>query len=147
MENLHELASFTHAGERECNMARKEMELFDTGVLGEAIPVSAAVKAGDLVFVGGSIGNVYGKLELVEGGVAAETRQALQHMRAALEAAGSSIDQVIKCNIYLVDMADFGELNEEYGKFFGSHRPTRATVAVKELGLGGRVEIECVALA
>ena len=128
-------------------MARKEMELFDTGVLGEELPVSAAVKVGDLVFVGGSIGNVYGKLELVEGGIAAETQQALQHMRSALEAAGSSIDQVIKCNIYLVDMADFSDLNEEYGRFFGSHRPTRATVAVKELGLGGRVEIECVALA
>lgn len=128
-------------------MARKEMELFDTGVLGEEIPVSAAVKVGDLVFVGGSIGNVFGKLELVEGGISAETKQALQHMRNALEAAGSSIDQVIKCNIYLVDMAEFGKFNEVYGKFFGSHRPTRATVAVKELGLGGRVEIECVALA
>ncbi len=128
-------------------MARKEMELFNTGVLGEEIPVSAAVKVGNLVFVGGSIGNVFGKLELVEGGISAETKQALQHMRNALEAAGSSIDQVIKCNIYLVDMAEFGKFNEVYGKFFGSHRPTRATVAVKELGLGGRVEIECVALA
>ncbi len=89
----------------------------------------------------------YGKLELVEGGIAAETQQALQHMREALEAAGSSIDRVVKCNIYLVDMAEFGEMNDVYGEFFGSHRPTRATVAVKELGLGGRVEIECVALA
>ena len=128
-------------------MSRREMELFDTGVLGGEIPVSSAVKVGDLVFVGGSIGNVFGKLELVEGGISAETKQALQHMRNALEAAGSSIDQVIKCNIYIVDMAEFGKFNEVYGKFFGSHRPTRATVAVKELGLGGRVEIECVALA
>ena len=128
-------------------MAEKEMAFFNTGVLGPEIPVSNAVKVGDLVFVGGSIGNVHGEFELVEGGVAAETEQALQHMRAALEAAGSSIDRVAKCNIYLVDMAEFGEFNEVYGKFFGSHRPTRATVAVKELGLGGRVEIECVALA
>ena len=89
----------------------------------------------------------YGKLELVEGGIAAETQQALQHMREALEAAGSSIDRVVKCNIYLVDMAEFGEFNDVYGEFFGSHQPTRATVAVKELGLGGRVEIECIALA
>ena len=74
-------------------MARKEMELFDTGVLGAEIPVSAAVKAGDFVFVGGSIGNVFGKLELVEGGIAAETQQALRHMRDALEAAGSSIER------------------------------------------------------
>ena len=128
-------------------MAGKELELFNTGVLGEEIPLSSAVKAGDFVFVGGSIGNVHGKFELVEGGIAAETQQALQHMRDAIEAAGSSIDRVIKCNIYLVDMAEFGDFNEVYAKFFGSHRPTRATVAVKELGLGGRVEIECVALA
>ena len=67
-------------------------------------------------------------------------------MRTALEAAGSSSGRVVKCNIFLVDMAEFGEFNEVYGRFFGSHRPTRATVAVKELGLGGRVEIECVAL-
>jgi len=127
-------------------MTRKELEIFDTGVLGKEIPVSAAVKGGDFVFVGGSIGNVFGKLELVEGGISAETQQALQHMRNALEAAGSSIDRVIKCNIYLVDMAEFGEFNDVYGKFFGSHKPTRATVAVRELGLGGRVEIECVAL-
>ena len=128
-------------------MAGMEMELFSTGVLGKEIPVSNAVKAGDFVFVGGSIGNVHGEFELVEGGVAVETRQALQHMRDALEAAGSSIDRVIKCNIYLVDMTEFGEFNDVYGEFFGSHRPTRATVAVKELGLGGRVEIECIALA
>ena len=127
-------------------MTRKELEIFDTGVLGKEIPASAAVKGGGFVFVGGSIGNVFGKLELVEGGISAESQQALQHMRNALEAAGSSIDRVIKCNVYLVDMAEFGEFNDVYGKFFGSHKPTRATVAVRELGLGGRVEIECVAL-
>ncbi len=128
-------------------MAGIEMELFNTGVLGEEIPASNAVKVGDFVFVGGSIGNVHGKFELVGGGIAAETQQALQHMRDALKAAGSSIDRVVKCNIYLVDMAEFGELNDVYVKFFGSHRPARTTVAVKELALGGRVEIECVALA
>lgn len=123
------------------------MEMFDTGVLGDAIPVSAAVKAGGFIFVGGSIGNLFGKLELAAGGIAAETQQALENMQAALEAAGSSIDRVVKCNIYLVDMVEFDAMNEVYGAFFGAHRPTRATVAVKELGLGGRVEIECVALA
>jgi len=102
------------------------MEVFDTGVLGQEIPASAAVKVGDFVFVGGSIGNVYGKLELVEGSIAAETQQALQHMRNALETAGSSIDQVIKCNVYLVDMVEFGQLNEVFANFFGSHRPPRA---------------------
>jgi reactive intermediate/imine deaminase len=128
-------------------MTTKEIEIIETGVLGDDIPVPAAAKVGDLVYVSGNIGNRHGKLELVEGGIAAETRQALQHMGAALEASGSSVDRVIKCNIYIVDMAEFGALNEAYLEFFGAHRPARATVAVKELGLGGRVEIECVALA
>jgi 2-iminobutanoate/2-iminopropanoate deaminase len=127
-------------------MAGQQMELFDTGVFGDAIPASAAIKAGGFVFVGGSIGNLFGKLELAKGGVAAETQQALQNMQMALEAAGTSIDRVVKCNIYLVDMAEFDAMNDVYGKFFGTHRPTRATVVVKELGLGGRIEIECVAV-
>ena len=128
-------------------MAELQIELFDTGVLGDAVPASAAAKAGDLVFVGGSLGNVFGKIELIDGGIAAETQQALENMRTALKAAGSSIDRVIKCNVYLADMSEFDAMNEVYGEFFGSHQPTRATIAVKELGLGGRVEIECVALA
>ena len=128
-------------------MAAKKLELFNTGVLGDEIPASAAVKVGDLVYVSGNIGNIHGEFELVEGGIVSETRQALQHMKNALETAGSSVERVIKCNIYIVDMAEFNDLNDVYREFFGTHKPARATVAVRELGLGGRVEIECVALA
>ncbi len=126
-------------------MSAREVEIIETGVLGPDVPVSAAAKVGDLVYVSGNIGNRHGTLELVEGGIAAETRQALQHMGAALEASGSAVERVIKCNIYIVDMAEFGALNEVYLEVFGAHRPARATV--KELALGARVEIECVALA
>ena len=128
-------------------MTAKELEIVETGALGDDVPVCAAVKFGDLVYLSGSIGNRHGALELVEGGMAAEARQALQHMGAALEAAGSAVDRVIKVNIYIVDMAEFAALNEAYLEFFGGHRPARATVAVKELALGARVEIECVAAA
>ena len=128
-------------------MTAKDIEIIETGVLGPDVPVSAAAKVGDLVYVSGNIGNRHGTLELVEGGITAETRQALQHMAAALEAAGSALDRVIKVNIYIVDMAEFGALNEVYLEVFGAHRPARATVAVKELALGARVEIECVAAA
>ena len=128
-------------------MTDKELAIFDTGVLGDAVHASSAVKAGGFVFVGGSIGNIFGKLELVKGGIAAETKQSLKNMETALAASGCSLERVIKCNIYLVDMDDFAEMNEVFGEFFGSHKPTRATVVVKELGLDGRVEIECVALA
>ena len=128
-------------------MTSNAISIFDTGVLGDEVRASAAVKAGGFVFVGGSIGNEFGKLELVKGGIAAETKQALANMEKALAAADCTLEQVLKCNIYLVDMDDFWEMNKVYADFFGSHVPTRATVVVKELGLGGRIEIECVALA
>ena len=128
-------------------MAASEIEIIETGVLGPDVPVSAAAKVGDLVYVSGNLGNRHGTLELVEGGIAAETRQALQNMQTALAAAGSALDRVVKVNIYIFDMAEFGALNEVYLEVFGDHRPARATVAVKELGLGARVEIECVAAA
>ena len=128
-------------------MAAGDIEIIDTGVLGSDVPVSAAARFGDLIYVSGNLGNRHGRLELIEGGIGPETRQALANMRAALEAAGSAVERVIKVNIYIVDMAEFAVLNEAYLEFFGAHRPARATVAVKELALGARVEIECVAAA
>ena len=128
-------------------MTARQLELVNTGVLPGDIPLSSAVKVGDLVYVSGNLGNRHGKLELVEGGVAAETRQALQNMGAILEAAGSAVDRVVKVNAYIVDMAEFGAFNDAYRAFFGDHKPARATVAVKQLALEARIEIECVALA
>ena len=95
-------------------MGAKDIEIIETGVLGPDVPVSAAARFGDLIYVSGNLGNRHGTLELVEGGIGPETRQALANMRAALEAAGSAVDRVIKVNIYIVDMAEFATLNEVY---------------------------------
>jgi reactive intermediate/imine deaminase len=127
-------------------MAR-ELEIFTTGVLPESLPFCSAVRVGETVYVSGNIGNPAGELELVEGGVGAETRQALAHMETALEAAGSSKARVVKCLVFLVDIADFQAMNEAYSAFFGGHKPARSTVAVAGLVLGAKVEIECVALS
>ncbi len=127
-------------------MARK-LETFTTGVLPESLPFCSAVRVGETVYVSGNIGNPAGELELVEGGVGAETRQALAHMETALEAAGSSKARVVKCLVFLVDIADFQAMNEAYSAFFGGHKPARSTVAVAGLVLGAKVEIECVALS
>ncbi len=127
-------------------MAR-ELETFTTGVLPESLPFCSAVRVGETVYVSGNIGNPAGELELVEGGVGAETRQALAHMETALKAAGSSKARVVKCLVFLVDIADFQAMNEAYSAFFGGHKPARSTVAVAGLVLGAKVEIECVALS
>ncbi len=128
-------------------MPAQELETFTTGVLPESLPFCSAVRTGDLIFVSGNIGNPAGELSLVEGGVVAETRQALEHMQKALEAAGSSKKRVVKCLVFLADMADFQVMNEAYSAFFGAHKPARSTVAVSGLAVGARVEIECIALA
>jgi reactive intermediate/imine deaminase len=128
-------------------MTTTKLEVFNTGRVPASLPFCSAIRAGDMIFVSGCIGHPHGQQKVVEGGVAAEAEQALQHMRASLEAAGSSLEQVAKCLVFLTDMADFELMNEVYSAFFGSHRPARSTVAVAELALAAKFEIECVALA
>ena len=81
----------------------------------------------------------------MDGGIAEQTRQVLQNIRAILEAGGSGLAQVVKTTVFLVDMADFAAMNEVYAEAFGTHRPARSTVAVAALPRGARVEIEAVA--
>ncbi len=78
-------------------MTTKEIEVFDTGRLPEDRPFCSATRAGDMIFISGCTGHPRGQLTVVEGGVAPETRQALEHIGAVLEAAGSSVDRVAKC--------------------------------------------------
>ena len=122
-------------------------EAFRTDALPAELPFSAALRGGGLVFTSGQIGNVPGEMRLVEGGLKAEAQQALEHLRAALEAAGSSLDRVLKCTVFFADMADFQAFNEIYAEFFGAHLPARSGLEVKGLALGARIEIECIAVA
>lgn len=107
---------------------------------------SQAVRAGHLVFTAGQIGidPVLGQLR---SGIAAQTRQALANLQAVLEAAGSSLNQVVKTTIFLQDMADFATVNQIYGQAFAAAPPARSTVQVAALPLGALVEIEAIALA
>ena len=106
---------------------------------------SHASVAGDLVFVSGTLGTLPGKVELVPGGVAAETRQTLENLAAILRGAGAELRDVVKLSVYLTDMGDFGAMNEAYAEFFPSDPPARITLGVAGLALGAAVEMECVA--
>ena len=125
----------------------QEFQTLTTGVLPASLPFCSAVRVGETIYVSGNIGNPAGELSLVEGGIGPETRQALAHMETALHAAGSSKERVVKCLVFLADMADFQAMNEAYVAFFGDHRPARSTVAVAGLAIDARIEIECIALA
>jgi reactive intermediate/imine deaminase len=109
-------------------------------------PYSPAVRVGNLLFLSGQIGVVPGQ-GLAPGGVEPETRQTLENIRRLLEVAGSAMDRVIKCTVFLADIADYQAMNAVYRAFFPTDPPARSAVAVAGLPANARVEIECIALA
>ena len=108
-------------------------------------PYSPAIRVDDLVFLSGQIGMASGTL--VSGGIAAETRQSLANVRTILDAAGLTPADVVKCTVFLVDMAEYDAMNTVYGEFFRVAPPARSAVAVAALPRNARVEIECIARA
>ena len=112
----------------------------------EGLPFSSAVRVGDMLYLSGQIGTLPGSTELVVGGAAAEARQTLENIDAVLQYAGSDFDHVVKCTVFLVDIADYAEVNAVYAEFFAGEPPARSAVAGTGLALGARVEIECMAL-
>jgi len=110
------------------------------------LPVfSPAVRTGNLVFLSGQIGNRPGTLELVPGGIGPETEQTLSGIRTLLEELGLSLADVVKCTVFLADIADYQAMNEVYARFFPKDPPARSTLAASGLALGARIEIECIA--
>jgi reactive intermediate/imine deaminase len=111
-----------------------------------ALPFSEAVRVGDLLLVSGQIGNRPGTLELVAGGIEAETRQTLDNVRAVLERHGSSLDRVVKCTVFLADIAEWPAMNAVYRTYFTDAPPARSAACANGLALGARVEIEAIAV-
>jgi len=108
---------------------------------------SPAVRVGNMLYLSGQIGNRPGTRELADTGIAGQTRQALENVKALLTSAGSSLERVVKCTVFLVDIKDYATMNEVYATYFPKEPPARSTVAGSGLALGARVEIECIATA
>ena len=108
-------------------------------------PYSQAIIEGDFIFVAGQgpINPGTGRLEL--GDARAETRRVFENLQAILQAAGSSLDDVVKCNVYLRDINDFAAMNEVYQTYFAAPFPARTTIQAGALPGGIAVEIECIA--
>ena len=109
-------------------------------------PYEQAIKAGEFIYTAGQIPIDPQSGNLIAGGIAEQTRQVLENLKAVLEAAGSSLDKVVKATVFLKNMADFAALNEVYGEYLGKAKPARSTVAVAELPRGALVEMDFVAL-
>jgi 2-iminobutanoate/2-iminopropanoate deaminase len=109
-------------------------------------PYSQAVTAGNMFFASGQLGLDPATGKMVEGGAKEQAQQALKNASALLQAAGLSIDNVVQVQIFLADLADFAQVNEVYKTFFTDPYPARSTFQVAALPLGGRVEIQTVAM-
>jgi len=110
----------------------------------QGAPYNQAIRVGDLVFVAGQLGLRPGDTA-VEGDIAQQTEQVLRNLAAILEAAGSSLENLVKTTVYLVDLGDFAAMNEVYARHVGDTPPARATIGVSQLPSGALVEIEAVA--
>ncbi len=110
------------------------------------LPFSEAVRVGNTVYLSGQLGNVPGRLELASGGIRAEARQTMDNIRTTLAAHGLTMDHIVKCTVMLADMAEWGAFNEIYRSYFTGHLPARSAFGCSGLALGGRLEVECMAV-
>ena len=107
-------------------------------------PFSPAVKTNGFIFLSGQVGtDSTGRL--VSGGIQAETRQTMNNIRDVLARSGSSLDKVVKCTVFILDMAEWPAMNEVYITYFKGPPPARSAAGASGLALGARVEIECIA--
>jgi 2-iminobutanoate/2-iminopropanoate deaminase len=110
----------------------------------QGAPYNQAIRAGELVFVAGQLGLKPGDAA-VEGDIAVQTEQVMQNLSAILDAAGSSLANLVKTTVYLIDLGDFAAMNEVYARHVGDRPPARATIEISKLPSGALVEIEAVA--
>ena len=121
-------------------------KIVSTSKAPEAIgPYSQAVIHNNTLYCSGQIALIPETMKIVDGGIEEQTKQVMKNLEAILNEAGSSMDKVLKCSIFLDDMADFATVNDIYGSYFKKNPPARETVAVKTLPKNVLVEISCIA--
>lgn len=108
-------------------------------------PYSPAVRAGDFIYVSGQIPVDPANQKMVCGDIATETRQVLNNIKGVLEGCGATMQDVVKCHVYIADPKDFAHMNEVYTEFFGDAKPARTTVAAHFVIPGIKVEIDAIA--
>lgn len=126
-------------------MASKPQFLNSNEALARNWPFSEAVRAGDFLFLAGQLGDDGATGKVVPGGIGPEARQTLNHVKDVLERNGASLADVVKCTVFLADIAEWPAFNEVYREFFKPPYPARSAFAASGLALNARVELECIA--
>jgi len=110
-----------------------------------SLPFSEAVRVGHMLYLSGQLGFDPETSKLAEGGIAGETRQTMENIKATLEKHGSSMAEVVKCTVFLADIDEWAAMNKVYMTYFPSDPPARSALGSSGLALGARTEIECLA--
>jgi 2-iminobutanoate/2-iminopropanoate deaminase len=127
-------------------MTTEKQQIYSANAPKAIGPYSQAIRAGHILYTSGQLGMIPSSGVLVDGGVEAETRQALENLSAILESAGNDMGSVLKTTVFLRDINDFSRMNTIYAEFFKDVPPARSAVQVAALPRGAAVEIEAVAL-
>lgn len=137
-------ASLAACGSQNASTAGKEVEILNYDDNGD-FPFSDAARVGKLLFLSGALGIAPGQGQLVPGGITEETRQVMENIKRHTEASGYQMKDIVKCSVFLADMAEWSAFNAVYGSYFSKPYPGRIAVGVNGLALGARVEVECIA--
>lgn len=126
---------------------RADVEFLNgSGVMPGGLPFSEAVRVGNTYYLSGQLGVVPGKMELAAGGIEGEARQTMENIGAVLAKQGLDFDDIVKCTVMLADMSEWGAFNEIYRSYFTAPYPARSALGANGLGLGARMEVECIAV-
>ena len=109
------------------------------------LPFSESVRVGDTLYISGQIGVVPGTLNLVAGGIGPQTHRVMDNIKAIVERRGGSMDQLVKCTVFLADIQEWPAFNEVYRDYFKANPPARSALAASGLAFNARVEVECIA--
>lgn len=107
------------------------------------LPFSDAVRVGNMLILSGKLGTLPGTTQLVEGGIKAESKQALENIKTSLERYGAGMENVVKCTVMIADIAEWPDFNEVYVTYFPGPKPARSAFGAAGLAFNGRVEVEC----
>ena len=129
----------------QCVSTKKNKTTYHSHKL-DTVPYSESVQVGDMLYISGQIANLYDDYnKIVEGGIRPQVNQTMINIQNILNKHNATMDDVVKCTCILANGDDWGPMNEEYVKYFKSHKPVRTTFGGAELGDGILVEIECIA--
>ena len=129
-------------------MTSPHIEFLNSGkVLPASLPFSEAVRVGNTVYLSGQMGIVPGEMRIAPGGIREQSRQTMDNIKTTLEAHGMTMRNVVKCTVMLADISDWPAFNEVYRTYFEDGRmPARSAFGATALAMGGRVEVECIAV-